>query len=123
VISLPGSTDHVGIKAAKPQPTGQPKLSRPLSYAPANRGLDGFVAPAIQKPQEHLWIGSDFRLAGEWRSAGGEVFASTIALNLVIDLRGHGASDKPANLEGYNSISRARNCVMIAPLAATDLGA
>src|SRR5215467_5606484 len=56
--------DHMGIDAANSQPTRQPKAIAPGLICDGNPcdllpGLDGFVAPAIQKPQQHLWVRSD----------------------------------------------------------------
>jgi hypothetical protein len=53
--------DHIGIDAAIPQPTGQPKAIAPRLIGDGNSadllpGLDGFVAPAIQEPQQQIWI-------------------------------------------------------------------
>src|SRR5215471_10879650 len=55
----------MGINAAILQPTGQPKAIAPGLIGDGNSsdllpGPDGFVAPAIQKPQQHLWIRSNF---------------------------------------------------------------
>src|SRR5262249_9208854 len=60
-----GGVDHMGINAAILQPTAQPKAIAPGLIGDGNcsdllPGPDGFVAPAIQKPQQHLWIRSNF---------------------------------------------------------------
>src|SRR5215472_11885881 len=60
-----GGMDHLRINAAIPQPTGQPKAIAPGLICDGNPGdllpsLDGFVTPAIQQPQQHLWIRSNF---------------------------------------------------------------
>src|SRR5262245_42356883 len=57
--------DHVAINAAIPQPTGQPKTIAPGLIRHGNSrdllpSLDSFVAPAIQKTQQHLRISSNF---------------------------------------------------------------
>src|SRR6516225_7991205 len=57
--------DDVGIDAAISQPAGQPKAIAPGLIGDGNSGdllpgLDGFVAPAMQKPQQHFWIRSNF---------------------------------------------------------------
>src|SRR5260370_8348207 len=53
--------DHVGINAASPQPTGQPKtipsgLIRDRNPRDLLPRLDGLVTPTIQKLQQLLWI-------------------------------------------------------------------
>src|SRR6516164_7244797 len=84
--------DHVGINAAIPQPTGQPKAVAPGLIGDGNSddllpGLDGFVAPAIQKPQQHLWIGSNFlqRFAIDARNHRGNEPAAKTHFNYRYD--------------------------------------
>src|SRR5258708_14837952 len=53
--------DHVGINAASPQPTGQPKTIPPGLIRDRNPRdllprLDGLVTPTIQKLQQLFWI-------------------------------------------------------------------
>src|ERR1700730_9459352 len=57
--------DHVGIDPACPKPTGEPKTIPPGLIRDRNPGdllpgLGGFVFPAVQKLQQHLWIGINF---------------------------------------------------------------
>jgi len=74
--------DHVGINAASPQPTGQPKtipsgLIRDRNPRDLLPRLDGLVTLAIQKLQQLFWI------------------RSNLLQRFAIDARDH-AGDEPA---------------------------